>query len=137
MGGGAVHHLPDPEHHPYRRSSYPYVRQEDPHHPLAAEQGHLKMDQPMIVPTQHILPAPSSYYGQPDSRPGSSHSQMSNGGYMPQHHVMTVMHTDDAASKETQYLRRRCFNCHQTEPPSWRRSTLNPGKIVSFLVHSQ
>ncbi|KAJ7688685.1 hypothetical protein B0H17DRAFT_897758, partial [Mycena rosella] len=39
-------------------------------------------------------------------------------------------HTDDAASKETQYLRRRCFNCHTTEPPSWRRSTLNPGKIV-------
>ncbi|KAG5219933.1 Homobasidiomycete-specific transcription factor [Salix suchowensis] len=34
------------------------------------------------------------------------------------------------ASKETQYLRRRCFNCHTTEPPSWRRSTLNPGKIV-------
>ncbi|KAK7015612.1 hypothetical protein R3P38DRAFT_2518817, partial [Favolaschia claudopus] len=24
----------------------------------------------------------------------------------------------------------RCFNCHTTEPPSWRRSTLNPGKIV-------
>ena len=41
-----------------------------------------------------------------------------------------VQHTDDAASKETQYLRRRCFNCHTTEPPSWRRSTLNPGKIV-------
>jgi GATA-binding protein, other eukaryote len=41
-----------------------------------------------------------------------------------------IMHTDDAASKETQYLRRRCFNCHTTEPPSWRRSTLNPGKIV-------
>lgn len=41
-----------------------------------------------------------------------------------------VQHTDDAASKETQFLRRRCFNCHTTEPPSWRRSTLNPGKIV-------
>jgi hypothetical protein len=40
-----------------------------------------------------------------------------------------VQLTDDAASKETQYLRRRCTNCSQTEPPSWRRSTLNPGKI--------
>ncbi|KAG8902347.1 hypothetical protein FRB99_004561 [Tulasnella sp. 403] len=46
------------------------------------------------------------------------------------HHQVPIMHTDDAASKETQYLRRRCFNCHATEPPSWRRSTLNPGKIV-------
>ncbi|KAG8936035.1 hypothetical protein FRC02_004947 [Tulasnella sp. 418] len=41
-----------------------------------------------------------------------------------------VRHTDNATSKETQFLRRRCFNCHTTEPPSWRRSTLNPGKIV-------
>ncbi|KAF9498723.1 hypothetical protein BDN71DRAFT_1531101 [Pleurotus eryngii] len=49
--------------------------------------------------------------------------------YLP-HSSMSVQHTDDAASKETQYLRRRCFNCHTTEPPSWRRSTLNPGKIV-------
>ncbi|KAJ7827003.1 hypothetical protein B0H14DRAFT_2289802, partial [Mycena olivaceomarginata] len=39
-------------------------------------------------------------------------------------------YTDDAVSKETQYLRRRCFTCRTTEPPSWRRSTLNPGKIV-------
>ncbi|KAH9855071.1 hypothetical protein C2E23DRAFT_867147 [Lenzites betulinus] len=46
------------------------------------------------------------------------------------HAGLMVQHTDDAASKETQYLRRRCFNCHTTEPPSWRRSTLNPGKIV-------
>ncbi|KAF8605297.1 hypothetical protein BDV93DRAFT_423478, partial [Ceratobasidium sp. AG-I] len=38
--------------------------------------------------------------------------------------------TDDAASKETQYLRRRCHNCQQVEPPSWRRSHLVPGKIV-------
>jgi len=49
---------------------------------------------------------------------------------MSAHASLPVMHTDDAASKETQYLRRRCFNCHTTEPPSWRRSTLNPGKIV-------
>ncbi|KAJ7482238.1 von Willebrand factor type A domain-containing protein [Mycena galericulata] len=43
---------------------------------------------------------------------------------------LPVMHTDDSASKETQYLRRRCFVCQTTEPPSWRRSTLHPGKIV-------
>jgi GATA-binding protein, other eukaryote len=50
--------------------------------------------------------------------------------YLNPHTGLPVQHTDDAASKETQYLRRRCHNCHTTEPPSWRRSTLNPGKIV-------
>ena len=50
-------------------------------------------------------------------------------GY-PDPHGIPIQHTDDAASKETQYLRRRCYNCHTTEPPSWRRSTLTPGKIV-------
>ncbi|KAJ7147305.1 hypothetical protein C8R46DRAFT_845637, partial [Mycena filopes] len=39
-------------------------------------------------------------------------------------------HTDDASSKDTQYLRRRCFDCHITEASSWRRSTANPGKII-------
>ncbi|KAJ7790542.1 hypothetical protein B0H14DRAFT_210041 [Mycena olivaceomarginata] len=51
-------------------------------------------------------------------------------GYSLNPHGVPVQYTDDAVSKETQYLRRRCFNCHMTEPPSWRRSTLNPGKIV-------
>ena len=50
-------------------------------------------------------------------------------GGIPGH--IAVMHTDDANSKETQFLRRRCFNCRTTDPPSWRRSTLNTGKIVS------
>jgi GATA-binding protein len=56
-------------------------------------------------------------------------AQMPLAGYMSPHGI-PIQHTDDAASKETQYLRRRCFNCHTTEPPSWRRSTLTPGKIV-------
>lgn len=73
-------------------------------------------------PTPVIVPSQTGY------RPGS-------GGMHPlpclaPHNGLLVQHTDDAASKETQYLRRRCFNCHTTEPPSWRRSTLNPGKIV-------
>ncbi|KAJ7875370.1 hypothetical protein B0H14DRAFT_2217350, partial [Mycena olivaceomarginata] len=40
------------------------------------------------------------------------------------------LHCDDAASKETQYLRRQCFSCGTTEPSSWRRSSLHPGKVV-------
>ncbi|KAI5123409.1 hypothetical protein M0805_006115 [Coniferiporia weirii] len=76
---------------------------------------------PVMVPSQHIFyPRPPSQAGQLPPMPL----------YMTPHAAIAIQHTDDAASKETQYLRRRCFNCHTTEPPSWRRSTLNPGKIV-------
>lgn len=74
---------------------------------------------------------PQNFYRQ---APPSSHSpnmaHQMNASYLSPHSGLPIQHTDDAASKETQYLRRRCFNCHTTEPPSWRRSTLNPGKIV-------
>lgn len=73
---------------------------------------------PIMVPSQ------TPFY-----RPSSSPCHTMGMSYSP-HTGLPVQHTDDAASKETQYLRRRCFNCHTTEPPSWRRSTLNPGKIV-------
>ncbi|KAJ7657896.1 von Willebrand factor type A domain-containing protein [Mycena polygramma] len=43
---------------------------------------------------------------------------------------ISLVHVDDAASKDTQYLRRQCANCQKTDPPSWRRSTLHPGQIV-------
>ena len=74
---------------------------------------------PVIVPSQSAFYRPPSGGPMPMPMP-----------YLSPHTGLPVQHTDDAASKETQYLRRRCFNCHTTEPPSWRRSTLNPGKIV-------
>ena len=74
-------------------------------------------------PAAVVVPTQAPYY----SRPPSVASSMSSG---PMHHIVHVVFTDDAASKETQYLRRRCHNCQQVEPPSWRRSHLVPGKIV-------
>ncbi|KAJ7506589.1 hypothetical protein B0H11DRAFT_2271922 [Mycena galericulata] len=73
----------------------------------------------------HGYPHPHAHLAHPAHHMGGGGGGM---GYPPV--GLAVQHTDDAASKETQYLRRRCFNCHTTEPPSWRRSTLNPGKIV-------
>jgi len=75
-----------------------------------------------------ILPQPDHYF-RPVSPIAYSPPAVPSG-------ATQITHTDDAASKETQYLRRRCFNCRTTEPPSWRRSTLNLGKIVSsrFLL---
>jgi GATA-binding protein len=72
-----------------------------------------------------IVPSQAGFY-----RPPSSGGMPMSAAYLSPHTGLPIQHTDDAASKETQYLRRRCFNCHTTEPPSWRRSTLNPGKIV-------
>ncbi|KAF7335312.1 GATA-type domain-containing protein [Mycena sanguinolenta] len=85
-------------------------------------------------PSHHAHPhAPHPYaHAHHPTHPHLQHHGMGGGIMHPTYptHGLPVQHTDDAASKETQYLRRRCFNCHTTEPPSWRRSTLNPGKIV-------
>ncbi|KAG8807632.1 hypothetical protein FRC17_004375 [Serendipita sp. 399] len=106
------------------------------HHHYEYDDG-LKMEPsstaPMVVPTQ-IPPGPH-HIGPGFYRPSSASSSVSSVSATPSYlnPVMSnipVLHTDDAASKETQYLRRKCFNCGTTEPPSWRRSTLNPGKIV-------
>ncbi|KAH0588023.1 hypothetical protein H2248_006759 [Termitomyces sp. 'cryptogamus'] len=107
---------PPQQYHMVRRATFPYVRHDRDgySHGLYGEpipeNAAIKLeDTPSLV-----VPSQQAFY----SRPSSYHAGL------------PVQHTDDAASKETQYLRRRCFNCHTTEPPSWRRSTLNPGKIV-------
>ncbi|KAF8176902.1 hypothetical protein K438DRAFT_1846344 [Mycena galopus ATCC 62051] len=42
--------------------------------------------------------------------------------------VIQVVHTDDAAAKLSDRVRRRCFNCCTTDTSTWRRSNLSPGK---------
>ncbi|KAJ7682098.1 hypothetical protein DFH06DRAFT_1119418 [Mycena polygramma] len=100
---GMYHHGPPPPQFYHRHPSHSS-------HPHPSSLPHPSHAHPHHMPQHHMHP-----YQLP-------------GGYAP--HGLPVQHTDDAASKETQYLRRRCYNCHTTEPPSWRRSTLNPGKIV-------
>ena len=46
---------------------------------------------------------------------------------------VTIVHTDDAATKLTDGIRRRCFNCCTTVTSTWRRSNLSPGKVVRLL----
>ena len=123
--------------YPIRRATFPYVRHDQPYPPCEQhypsrqepyppyhdfEDPNIKLEDapPLIVQQRQ-----SNFYKSP---PPSCHQMAMP--YLPPHSNLPVQHTDDAASKETQYLRRRCFNCHTTEPPSWRRSTLNPGKIV-------
>ncbi|QRW16396.1 GATA type zinc finger [Rhizoctonia solani] len=68
-----------------------------------------------------VVPTQSPYY----SRPPSVASSLSSGP-VPPHHIVHVVFTDDAASKETQYLRRRCHNCQQVEPPAGDALTWSP-----------
>ncbi|KAJ7463011.1 hypothetical protein FB451DRAFT_1043484 [Mycena latifolia] len=44
--------------------------------------------------------------------------------------VIKVVHTDDAATKLNDRVRRRCFNCRMTDTSTWRRSSLTPGKVL-------
>ncbi|KAF5393124.1 hypothetical protein D9757_001138 [Collybiopsis confluens] len=139
----------DYQKHPHipRRATYPYVRQDAPPHPqyppydayddAAAHAGYVVPSHGPSGPTSYYPPPHNPYiqqhnpYTGPLAMPGMPMPPMAMAGAYGHHATpLPIQHTDDAASKETQYLRRRCFNCHTTEPPSWRRSTLNPGKIV-------
>ncbi|KAF8633198.1 hypothetical protein AX15_001468 [Amanita polypyramis BW_CC] len=40
------------------------------------------------------------------------------------------IYTDDANTKLSDRVRRRCFNCCTTDTSTWRRSNLSPGKVL-------
>ncbi|KAI0825419.1 hypothetical protein BC629DRAFT_1254412, partial [Irpex lacteus] len=40
------------------------------------------------------------------------------------------VHTDDAATKLNDRVRRKCYNCRTTDTSTWRRSSLTPGKVL-------
>ncbi|KAJ7839470.1 hypothetical protein B0H14DRAFT_1069154 [Mycena olivaceomarginata] len=44
--------------------------------------------------------------------------------------VIQVVHTDDATTKLSDRVRRRCFNYCTTDTSTWRRSNLSPGKVL-------
>jgi hypothetical protein len=50
--------------------------------------------------------------------------------------VIQVVHADDAATKLSDRVRRRCFNSCTTDTRTWRRSNLSPGKVVSAFLFS-
>lgn len=52
----------------------------------------------------------------------------------PQQYVVDVNFTDDATTKLSDRMRRRCFNCCTTDTSTWRRSNLSPGKVVCFFL---
>lgn len=122
--GDVVYGEPMPMHgSPAMLAADPSALHGDPYMP-SPHGGYAQLDDVKLEDGAVMVPSQQGFY-----RPPSS-GGMPMPPYLSPHTGLPIQHTDDAASKETQYLRRRCFNCHTTEPPSWRRSTLNPGKIV-------
>jgi len=49
---------------------------------------------------------------------------------VPMNSNIPVVFTEDAATKLSDRVRRRCFNCCTTDTSTWRRSNLSPGKVL-------
>ncbi|THG96695.1 hypothetical protein EW145_g7734, partial [Phellinidium pouzarii] len=87
---------------------------------------------PSHVPFHHATEmsiSPSQQYsGNPYANVGAmythgGHGGGGSGGFTP-------IYTDDASTKLSDRVRRRCFNCCTTDTSTWRRSSLNPGKVL-------
>ncbi|OAX34664.1 hypothetical protein K503DRAFT_698321 [Rhizopogon vinicolor AM-OR11-026] len=69
--------------------------------------------------------------------PPMTHSTQSSGRDNPQlsyplpgQNYQAICFTDDASTKLSDRVRRRCFNCCTTDTSTWRRSNLSPGKVL-------
>lgn len=49
---------------------------------------------------------------------------------LPAGQVSQIVHTDDAGTKLSDRVKRKCYNCHSTDTSTWRRSSLAPGKVL-------
>lgn len=89
-------------------------------------------------PNQHQMQShypPSSHYS-PQSNNVSTRSIRPT--FVASHPIPAsapyIVHTDDAATKLNDRIRRKCYNCRTTDTSTWRRSSLTPGKVVRTPV---
>ncbi|KAJ7149409.1 hypothetical protein C8R43DRAFT_1007034 [Mycena crocata] len=120
-GAGGYLYAPPPPHAQQQQQQYhpddPQAPRYDPHahgHPYPAPYG---IQHGGYVP----YPLPGTILSAPMPPPAGS--QQGQG-------VIQVVHTDDAATKLSDRVRRRCFNCCTTDTSTWRRSNLSPGKVL-------
>ncbi|THG94910.1 hypothetical protein EW026_g6648 [Hermanssonia centrifuga] len=69
---------------------------------------------------------PASAHQMQSHYPPSSHYQPQQSAQQPAY----IVHTDDAATKLNDRVRRKCYNCRTTDTSTWRRSSLAPGKVL-------
>ncbi|KAG5729237.1 hypothetical protein E4T56_gene7456, partial [Termitomyces sp. T112] len=138
--------------------STPPIRRSPPHSSLPAPHMYSPYaPDPMRAPPPHFRPEhlPHAYmYAPPpphpmDHRPYEHAHDGPQQPYHPPPMMVPPMHgradphyaayppqqgapvfTDDAATKLSERVRRRCFNCCTTDTSTWRRSNLSPGKVL-------
>ena len=111
-----------------------------PYYPPPAPNGPGMNQAAYPYPPHARYPADPSQHGMPPQYPPSSHypPQVSTRSIRPTFvasHPLPpapyIIHTDDAATKLNDRIRRKCYNCRTTDTSTWRRSSLTPGKVVS------
>lgn len=119
------HSYPPPYPHPH------YLQQQQHQHQHQQQQQqqqyhhhHHRYDHPYLYP--------SNQFSIPTMHPQHHHRTDPYHPY-PGPQPVTIVHTDDAATKLSDRVRRRCFNCCTTDTSTWRRSNLSPGKVVNWF----
>ncbi|KAF7303534.1 Gata transcription factor [Mycena indigotica] len=79
-------------------------------------------DQPLPPPQPGYLPYGIPIPGYPHAPPQPPSSAPVQSG--------AITLTDDADTKLSHQVKRRCFNCVTTDTSTWRRSQINPGKVL-------
>ncbi|KAF7297332.1 hypothetical protein MIND_00966500 [Mycena indigotica] len=83
--------------------------------------GYAPMPYPLPGGVQSYMPYPIQLMGhQPHAQPPPA----------PVLDPANYSYTDDAGTKLSDKIRRKCFNCCTTETSTWRRSNLNAGKVL-------
>ncbi|KDR66129.1 hypothetical protein GALMADRAFT_148160 [Galerina marginata CBS 339.88] len=118
----ARHHYPSPRE-PINHGQYIYAS-----HPPFDPQP--RYDQHQHPDTRQPYPLPAHFAVAPMSHPQQNMHDYSRQYPIPGQPPVTIVHTDDAATKLTDGIRRRCFNCCTTDTSTWRRSNLSPGKVL-------
>ncbi|KAI0072059.1 hypothetical protein K474DRAFT_458742 [Panus rudis PR-1116 ss-1] len=103
-----LHAPPQPYYaHPHSMPHPQYSYQPPPPPPGRYADGSMAAAHPMSQPPAYV-PTQSTYPGQ----------------------ATYIIHTDDAATKLSDRVRRKCYNCRTTDTSTWRRSSLTPGKVL-------
>lgn len=110
FGGMYYDHPQNGHYHPRWEFKFP-----DPGHGHSASSRTLEHSQDVhVVSSPQLVGSRGEFNTRPLSRLGSDE----------------ISYTDEANSKISNRLRRRCFNCKAIETSTWRRSVLSPGKLL-------
>ncbi|KAM6496538.1 hypothetical protein JOM56_007011 [Amanita muscaria] len=109
-------------HHPYGFNAHPSF---DHRYEHSDGSNHSSYHNTVGLPSHAAIP-PVSHL------PSGSHVRDAyNHPYpLPGQAAVASIYTDDANTKLSDRVRRRCFNCCTTDTSTWRRSNLSPGKVL-------